>query len=125
MRGMLLAGVLAAVVTVAGAQEGFPLDGTWRSQAVAADGSERTLVLILEWDGKQVTGTINPGPQGIDFTGASLNPEGWRVTLVAKDASGGEIRLEGAIADLGKYHRTIEGKWTEGGRSQDVRFVRE
>jgi hypothetical protein len=122
---MLLASVLVAVATVAGAQEGFPLDGTWRSQAVAADGSERTLVLILEWDGEQVGGTINPGPDSIDFTGASLSPEGWKFTLVAKDARGSEIRLEGAIVDLGKYHRAIEGKWTEGGRSQTVRFVRE
>jgi hypothetical protein len=125
MRGLIFAGVLAAVATVAGAQEGFPLDGTWRSQTVAADGSERTLVLVMEWDGKQVAGTLNPGPQGIDFTGASLDPEGWKFTLVAHDASGGEIRLEGAIADLGKVHRAIEGKWTEGGHSQNVRFVRE
>jgi hypothetical protein len=125
MRGTLLAGVLVAVAAVASAQEGFPLDGTWRSQAVAADGSERTLVLILQWDGKQVAGTINPGPEGVDFTGATLDPEGWKVKLVARDAAGGEIRLEGAIANLGKYNRVIEGQWTEGGRTQNVRFVHE
>lgn len=122
---MLFAGVLVAAATVAGAQEGFPLDGTWRSQAVAADGSESTLVLILLWDGKQVAGTINPGPEGIDFTGATLDPEGWKVKLVARDAAGVEIRLEGAITNLGKYNRAIEGQWTEGGRTQDVRFVHE
>jgi hypothetical protein len=125
MRGILFASVLVAVAAVASAQEGFPLDGTWRSQALAADGSERTLVLILHWDGKQVAGTINPGPGGIDFTGATLDPEGWKVKLVARDAAGAEIRLEGAIANLGKYNRVIEGQWTEGGRTQNVRFVHE
>lgn len=125
MRGFICAALLAAVSTVAGAQEGFPLDGTWRAQAVAANGTERTLVLILQWDGRQVGGTINPGPGGIDFTGGTLDPEGWKFRLQARDAGGGEIRLEGVIADLGKYHRVIEGQWTEGGKSQAVRFVRE
>lgn len=125
MRARGVAWLLAAVFTAVGAQEGFPLDGTWRAEAVAADGSPRTLVLVMQWDGKQVSGTINPGPAGIDFTGATLDPEGWKVNLVASDARGGEIRLQGTIADLGKYHRAIEGQWTEGGRSQDVRFVHE
>jgi hypothetical protein len=125
MRTAFFAGLLVAVASVAAAQEGFPLDGTWRGLALAADGTPRTLVLIMQWDGRQVSGTINPGPEGIDFSGAMLDPGGWKVALVAKDARGGEIRLEGAIEDLGEYHRAIQGRWTEGGRSQDVRFVRE
>jgi hypothetical protein len=125
MKGLLCAALLAVVSTVAGAQEGFPLDGTWRAQVVGSDGAERTLVLILQWDGQQVGGTINPGPGGVDFTGGMLEPEGWKFRLAAKDAGGREIRLEGVIADLGKYHRAIEGQWTEGGKSQAVRFVRE
>lgn len=119
----LMAGLLIAVT--ASAQEGFPLDGTWRGHHAAADGSTATVVLIMQWDGKQVAGTINPGPQGIEFTDASLEPEGWKVHLAAKDAKGGAITLEGAISDLGKYNRVITGKWTEGGRTHDIRFVRE
>jgi hypothetical protein len=125
MRTIVFAGLLATVASVASAQEGFPLDGTWRGKAVAANGSPRTLVLILEWDGDQITGIINPGPQGINFTGGVLNPDNWKFTMVAKDAGGREVKFEGTIGNLGKVNRSVEGQWTEGGRSQTVRFVRE
>ena len=123
MRKWWIAGLLAAVA--ASAQEGFPLDGTWRSETVAADGSHSTIVLIMQWDGSQISGTINPGPDGTDFTGGKLDPEGWKFTLNTKTAKGADIAFEGTISNLGKYDRVLSGKWTEGGRSQDVRFVHE
>ena len=123
VRGWLVGGLLVALA--ANAQEGFPLDGTWRGVGTAADGSHSTVVLIILWDGKQVTGTINPGPQGIDFSEGVLDPDGWKVRIAAKDAKGTPISLEGSISDLGKYNRVINGKWTEGGNSRDIRFVRE
>jgi hypothetical protein len=110
---------------VAFAQEGFPLDGTWRGEHAAAKGAPTTVVVIMQWDGKQVAGTINPGPKGIEFTGAQLDPDGWKVHLAAKDAKGKPITLEGVVSDLGKYSRVITGKWTEGGQTHDIRFVRE
>ena len=119
----LVAGLLFAVAI--SAQEGFPLDGTWRGERATTDGSPHTVVLIIQWDGKQISGTINPGPQGIEFSSAQLDPEGWKVHLDAKDAKGVAISFDGAIADLGKYNRVIAGKWTEGGRTHDIRFVRE
>ena len=85
MRG-LFAALLLAAATASVAQEGFPLDGTWRSESTAKDGSHRTIVLVMQWDGKSVTGTINPGPKGIDFTGGTLNPDGWKFTLDVKNA---------------------------------------
>ena len=64
----------------------------------------------------QVTGTINPGPNGTDFTGGMLNPEGWKFTLDVKNAKGGPIHFEGTISDLGKYKRVLSGKWTDARR---------
>ncbi len=119
----LVAGLLFAVAV--NAQEGFPLDGTWRGERATTDGSPTTVVLIIQWDGKQINVTINPGPQGIEFSGAQLDPEGWKVHFDTKDAKGAAITFDGAISDLGKYDRVITGKWTEGGRAQDIRFVRE
>ncbi len=113
------------VAVAATAQVGFPLDGTWPAEHVAADGSPVTIVLIIQWDGRTVSGTINPGPDSIDFSDAVLTPEGWKVTLAAKDAKGAAVGFEGALADLGKYNRALAGKWTQGGQTHDVRFVRE
>ena len=124
MRGLYAALLLMAAATVT-AQEGFPLDGTWRGETVNKDGSHRTIVLILQWDGKHIGGTLNPGPNGTDFTGAKLNPDGWKFTLDLKTKKGENVHFDGAISDLGKYNRVLAGKWTEGASSFDIRFVHE
>jgi hypothetical protein len=121
----VFASLLLAFAAAAVAQEGFPLDGTWRGETTAPDGSHRTIVLIMQWDGKQISGTVNPGPNGSDFTGGKLNPDGWKFTLDTKSAKGVAIHFNGAISDLGKYRRVLAGKWTEGGSTIDIRFVHE
>ena len=121
----VLAPLLLVMASAALAQEGFPLDGTWRGETVGKDGSHRTIVLIIQWDGKQITGTINPGPEGTDFTSGKLNPDGWKFTLDVKTGKGVPVHFDGAISNLGKYNRVLAGKWTEGGSTIDVRFVHE
>jgi len=120
-----LPGLLMLLAGTAAAQEGFPLDGTWRGETTAKDGSHRTIVLVMQWDGKQVSGTMNPGRGGADFTGGKLNADGWKFTLAFKDGQGANVRFEGAISNLGKYNRALSGKWTEGASSFDIRFVHE
>jgi hypothetical protein len=124
MRGVFTT-LMLAFAAAAVAQEGFPLDGTWRGETTAADGSHRTIVLIMQWDGKQIAGTINPGPDGVDFTSGKLNPEGWKFTLDVTPDKGAPIHFDGTLSDLGKYDRVLAGRWTQGTASFDIRFVRE
>jgi hypothetical protein len=123
LRKLLAALLLFSVAAIA--QEGHPLDGTWRAERILGDGTHQTTVLIMQWDGKTISGTINPGPGSTDFTAAELTPAGWKLTLSAKTTKGADIRFIGAISDLGKYHRAITGTWTQGAESYDLRFVRE
>lgn len=123
MRSVL--GIFLLAATVAVAQEGFPLDGTWRGERQAAGETPATVVMIMQWDGQKVTGVINPGPKAIPIADAKLIPDGWRVTVAATTASGESIAFDGTIADLGAYNRSISGTWTEGGRKYSVRMVRE
>lgn len=116
--------VLAALAVAAVAQEGFPLDGTWRAEHQAGDNTA-TIVLVMQWDGQKISGTINPGPKSTPITEAKLIPDGWHVTLAARTANGEAISFAGVISDLGAYNRHIEGIWKEGGRTVNVRFVRE
>ena len=120
----LLAILALATLSSAGAQEGFPLDGTWRGERQDAQ-PPVTIVMIMQWDGHKVTGIINPGPKAIQIGEAHLIPEGWRVTLAARTAAGDAIAFDGVLGELGSYHRTITGTWTEGGHSYHVRMVRE
>ncbi|MEP7313713.1 MAG: hypothetical protein ABI859_14090 [Pseudomonadota bacterium] len=121
----LLATALLLIAGVAAAQEGFPLDGTWRAERQAAGNTAVTLVLVLEWDGKKVSGILNPGPKAVTLQDVQLIPDGWKVTLTATDAAGKPLSFEGVIGELGAYHRYMEGTWKEGGRDYKVRFVHE
>ena len=119
---------MATLLLAAGAafaQEGFPLDGTWRGELEGSGKTPVTVVMVLQWDGQKVSGTINPGPDAVPISDAKLVPEGWHVTVAAKNAAGKPIAFEGVIGDLGAYNRTITGTWSEGGRTFKVRMVRE
>jgi hypothetical protein len=117
---------LVLLVAAAGhAQEGFPLDGTWRGQRQAGTEPSVTIVMVLQWDGKKVSGLIDPGPKAIQIASAELIPEGWQVKIDARTRAGELISFTGVIGKLGAYDRTITGTWMEGGRSYHVRMVRE
>ena len=69
----------------------------------------------MNWDGKAITGTINPGTDDIPIKNATLNPEGWVVHLEAdaKDKSGAMINyvIDGKIENLSFHNRSIVGTW--------------
>lgn len=125
MRKVLAGCVLVAASCAAQAQEGFPLDGTWRGERKATGAEPVTVVIVMEWDGKQVKGVVNPGPNALQIVDVKLTPEGWRVNGAATTKAGQQATFEGAIEDLASYHRTIVGKWTEGGKTYDFRLSRE
>ncbi|HEY4212187.1 MAG TPA: hypothetical protein VGM84_11945 [Steroidobacteraceae bacterium] len=122
---VLLMSLMLLVAAVVHAQEGFPLDGTWRGQRQDGTGTPVTIVMVLSWDGKNISGIIDPGPDSIQIAKAELVPDGWRVKIEAHTKTGEAISFTGAIDKLGAYDRTITGTWTEGARSYSVRMTRE
>jgi hypothetical protein len=123
MRLWLALVLLSASVGMA--QEGFPLDGTWRGERATAGKVPETIVMVLQWDGKKISGVINPGPTAIQISDATLTPDGWKVSIDAQPVKGKAIHFEGALEHLGEYNRAIAGTWTQGGKSFPVRMVRE
>ena len=110
------------------AQYGHPLTGTWSGDWGPTRETRNRLLLELTWDGKAVTGTINPGPNAVPLQKASLDPSNWAVRFEAeaKDRSGRMIRylVEGTLQNLGSYKRVLAGTWTQGGVKGDFRLVR-
>ena len=125
MRKWMAACVLAAAAMGAQGQEGFPLDGTWRGDLQGARKTPVTIVMVLQWDGHKVSGLINPGPTAIAVGEASLNPEGWLVSIAGTTPAGKPVNFAGRLAELGTYHRSIDGTWTEGGHKYPLRLVRD
>ena len=105
------------------AQEGHPLKGSWVGTWGPSQNHTDDVLIVMTWNGKQLTGMINPGTDNIAIKNASLNPAGWLVHLEGdgKDKSGKVITyvIEGTIQNLGLPHRSIVGTWksqTESGK---------
>jgi hypothetical protein len=111
------------------AQEGHPLTGTWAGDWGPSATDRRHLTVVMSWDGKNVTGTINPGPDSVAIGSVNLDVTTWTVRIEAdgKDASGNPARIaaEGRIEDLSSPHRRITGTWRQGTASGDLRLMRE
>ena len=123
---LLFGAFVASVVTsVAMAQEGYPLDGTWRGEW-GQPGEEGTLaVVVMAWDGATINGRINPGRNTINFSSASLDPENWIVHIEATSPEGEAIAIDGKLEDIGSYNRTITGTWTIAGMENAIVLTRE
>ena len=122
---VVLAGLVTAPVL---AQFGHPLKGSWSGDWGAGKENRTRILLEMNWDGKAITGTINPGPAGVALQKASLDPSNWTVHLEAegKDTTGKPIRyvIDGKVENLGAYQRVITGTWTEGSKKGDFKIVR-
>jgi hypothetical protein len=99
----------------AGAQEGHPLKGSWIGTWGPSQNHSNDVIVIMNWDGKSITGTINPGSDEIAIKNATLNPDNWTVHLEgdAKDKSGKAITyiIDGKIENLPKHDRSVVGTW--------------
>ncbi len=105
---------LGAAVTST-AQEGHPLKGSWIGVWQGNQAHGDSIVVILDWDGRAVSGIINPGTDNIDIASVDLDPEDWTVRIEAsgEDAAGKRLNyvIDGEIQDLALPSRSIVGRW--------------
>jgi hypothetical protein len=105
------------------AQQGHPLTGTWTGDW-GSNATKRTpITFVMNWDGKNVTGLINPGPDSIPLSSVYLDVNNWTVRIEAKGKE--PISAEGRLDDIGGYHRTIKGTWRQGSTAGDFRLTRD
>ena len=97
------------------AQEGHPLKGSWIGTWAGNKTHGNDVVVVLNWDGKNITGMINPGTDNIAIKAATLNPTGWAVHIEAdtKDKSGAVVSyvIDGKIENLPLPNRSVTGTW--------------
>ena len=124
---------VVALVVAAGqvsAQFGHPLKGQWSGEW-GPKNAPRRLLLDLNWDGKAITGSINPGDENaavqkvtFDYT----DPGKWKVVLEAegKDPSGKPVKIvaNGVLENIGSYRRLFHGTWTEGTQKGEFTVTR-
>jgi hypothetical protein len=118
-----------AFVATAFAQEGHPLTGTWAGDWGPANNQRTHLTFVMNRDGTNVTGVINPGPDAIPIGSVFVDFKDWTVRIEAetKDKAGAVVRItaEGKLEDIGSYHRRLVGTWRQGTAKGDFRITRD
>lgn len=117
---MACAALIVAVLCLA--QQGHPLTGTWSGDWGTTATKRTPITVVLNWDGKNVTGLINPGPDTIPITSVFLDVSTWTVRIEAASA---QITAEGKLEDLGSYHRTLTGTWQQGAAKGEFKLTRD
>ena len=124
-----LAALLVLLSTGLSAQEGHPLKGSWIGDWGPNPNDRNQITVVMDWDGKQITGVLNPGPAAIPIQKASLEPKGWVVHFEAdaKNAAGRTLRyvVDGHIENLGLYNRSIVGTWSHDNVKGDFKITRQ
>src|SRR4051794_11452614 len=98
MRRWIIPGAFLAAClwpgTVASAQEGHPLKGSW-SGDWGSNGQRTPLLIVMNFENGKITGTINPGTDNLVIRNATLDPNGWVLHLDAetKDKAGQIVKL--------------------------------
>jgi len=129
-RKFWIAVIVLALPVVALAQFGHPLKGQWSGEWGPKNNPSR-LLLDIEWDGKTLTGKINPGTDGegavktvtIDYSAV----DSWKVQIEGEAKEGGKVvpvRVDGTLENLGAYAKIFHGIWTQGGRKGEFTVTR-
>ena len=127
---MLALATVLAVPSTVGAQFGHPMKGQWSGEWGAKNNPNR-LLLNLDWDGKEITGVINPGPNAATVKSVTFDytdPTAWvvKITAEGKDASGKPvlITVDGKLENIGAYTKLFHGTWIQGGQKGDFTVTR-
>ena len=123
--------VFSTVALVSGtafAQFGHPLKGSWSGDWGTSNTNRQHVVLNLNWDGKEISGVINPGPNAVPLTTATLDPSTWMVHFEGngKDKSGATVHyvIDGKIENLGAAQRVMTGTWMQGSEKGTFKVTR-
>ena len=126
---LILVLVCMGIIPSALAQEGHPLTGTWSGDWGPTANQRNHITFVMSWDGKNVTGTINPGPDAIPIGSVFVDVTNWNVRIEAdgKDQTGKPVHIaaEGRLGDIGSYHRRLTGTWLQGTTKGDFKLTRD
>ena len=118
----LLFVVLFGHVSVASArQKADPLTGTWKGDWGPSPTDRNAVILELKWNGKTLTGTVNPGPEAIAVEKASFDPQTMKIHLEATKTSPNFVYVVDGVVEKDK----ITGSWSRPNRKGDFQVTRE
>ena len=100
-----------------------PLTGTWVGDWGPTQDRRNPVTVAINWDGTNLSGTVNPGPEAVIITKGSFVPDTGMVMMEASaNASGGKMihyTVEGKLAE-----GAITGTWMDGDTKGDFKITK-
>ena len=119
--GVVLLATAAFAPQLLSQQAADPLTGTWKGDWGPSSLDRNSVVLELKWDGRTLTGTVNPGPDAISIENASFDPKEMTVHFEANLAARNlRYIVEGKVEK-----DKITGSWKRERRAGDFQLTRE
>src|SRR5262245_29228485 len=87
-----------------------PLSGTWTGDWGPSARDRNDVTVEFKWDGKVLSGTVNPGPQAVALKNSTFNPQTGAVHLEA-DATSPSGRSIHYVIDGKLSNREMAGSW--------------
>ena len=115
-----------ALMMIARAQEGHPLVGTWHGTWGPTAAQRNDVTIVMEYDGKTISGLLNPGPDGTRFGTITLEPSKWAVHFDATPKGAkAPIVIDATLQDVTNRRRTLTGTWMQGSVKGDFKMSRD
>ena len=114
--------ICVAVLPALSQSAADPVSGTWTGDWGPTATHRNPVTVELKWDGKALTGIVNPGPQAITLQKASFDPTTGNVTFEA-DADNHGTKVHYVIQ--GKLEKgTMTGSWNHDNRKGDFKVTK-
>lgn len=120
IRGLTIVMGLGMLAGAASAQEGHPLKGSWIGEWSGNTTHGEFVLIVMDWDGEQVTGVINPGTDNMEIENVDLDPSDWSVEIQA-----GGYTIDAVIENLELPSRSLVGTWQSSNGRGDFDIVRQ
>lgn len=110
---------LLIVALPVAAQVGHPAKGSWIGYWGPNDDERNRMLLVLDWENREIVGVINPGRNRVDIDSAQLDYETWTLTFEADmptaDGSVARFVATGKLENLGSWvNRRYSGTYRHG-----------
>jgi hypothetical protein len=102
---------------------GDTLTGTWSGDWGPSENDRNDVTLELKWDGTNLSGTVNPGPNAVELSKAAYDPN-TGVVMMEADAQGRGGATVHYVIEGKLEGNMITGTWNHDQRAGDFKITK-